>query len=133
MKKRLLILGQCFFSMFDSYEDILYKLWIWGQLASLLHSKKLPRRLRTVLGNTISKSQGAFIDGRNALDVALIEMEEVEYRCWDKEGVTSKVDFEKTYDCVDWGFLDFVLDKSLVRNGGSGCRVALHLLNYWLL
>ena len=85
------------------------------------------------MGNTISKSQGVFIVGHNALDVALIEKEEVEYRGWDKEGVTSKADFEKTYDRVDWGFLDFALDKSLVRNGGSGCRVALHLLNYWLL
>lgn len=27
------------------------------------------------------------------------------------EGIVNKLDFEKAFDCVDWGFLIFVMEK----------------------
>ncbi|XP_028073850.1 uncharacterized protein LOC114276257 [Camellia sinensis] len=70
--------------------------------------KVLSKRIRDVLGETISASQGAFVHGRQILDVVLVANEVVEeYRALHKEGVVFKVDFEKAYDHVDWGFLDF--------------------------
>ncbi|KAL5543048.1 hypothetical protein UlMin_010758 [Ulmus minor] len=75
-------------------------------------SKVLALRLREVLGETISKEQGAFVKGRQILHVALVANEVVEeYRVSGKEGVVFKVDFEKAYDHVDWNFLDFALEK----------------------
>ncbi|XP_028121753.1 uncharacterized protein LOC114318966 [Camellia sinensis] len=69
-------------------------------------------RLRVVLGETISLAQGAFVQGRQILDVVLVANEVVEeYRGLRNDGVVFKVDFEKAYDHVDWGFVDFVLER----------------------
>ncbi|XP_028084934.1 uncharacterized protein LOC114286053 [Camellia sinensis] len=73
--------------------------------------KVLSKRIRDVLGETISPSLGAFVHRRQILDVVLVANEIVdEYRLLHKEGLIFKVDFEKAYDYVDWGFLDFVLE-----------------------
>ncbi|RVW28239.1 hypothetical protein CK203_083670 [Vitis vinifera] len=69
-------------------------------------------RLRKVLHETIFGSQGAFVEGRQILDAILIANEVVdEKRRSGEEGVVFKIDFEKTYDHVDWGFLDHVLQR----------------------
>ncbi|RVW92960.1 Transposon TX1 uncharacterized 149 kDa protein [Vitis vinifera] len=70
-------------------------------------AKVLSGRLGQVLHETISGSQGAFVEGRQILDVVLIANEVVdEKRRSGEEGVVFKIDFEKAYDHVDWGFLD---------------------------
>ena len=75
-------------------------------------AKVLAKRLQAVLGETISKSQGAFVVGRQILNVALVANEAIEdYRSRKKEGLVVKIDFEKAYDNVYWGFLDFVSQK----------------------
>ena len=75
-------------------------------------AKVLAKRLQTVFGETISKSQGAFVVGRQSLDVALVANEIIEdYRRCKNEGLVVKIDFEKAYDNVCWDFLDFVLHK----------------------
>ncbi|RVW97209.1 Protein-tyrosine sulfotransferase [Vitis vinifera] len=68
------------------------------------------RRLRKVLHETIFGSQGAFVEGRQILDAVLIANED-EKRRSGEEGVVFKIDFEKAYDHVDWGFLDHVLQR----------------------
>ena len=69
-------------------------------------------RLRSVLIDTILDAQGAFLAGRQILDVALIANELVEdYRALGKKRVVFKIDFEKAYDNVEWSFLDFVLER----------------------
>ena len=82
---------------------------------------KVPaKRLQAVLGETISKSQGAFVVGRQILDVVLVANEVVEdYRRRKKKDLVFKIDFEKAYDNVRWGFLDLVLQK---KNFGRRCR-----------
>ena len=75
-------------------------------------SKVLAYRLRGVLSDTIAENQGAFVEGRQILDTVLIANEAVEeYRSKGRKGWVFKIDFTKAYDCVDWGFLDLVLEK----------------------
>ena len=75
-------------------------------------AKVLAKRLQMVLGETISQSQGAFVAGRQILDVVLVANEAIEdYRRHNKEGWVVKIDFEKAYDNVCWDFLDLVLQK----------------------
>ena len=72
----------------------------------------LAGRLRWVLHETIHSTQGAFVQGRQILEVVLIANEIVdEKRRSGEEGVVFKIDFEKAYDHVTWDFLDHVLKK----------------------
>jgi len=75
-------------------------------------SKVLDNRLRIVVGNVVSASQSAFIKGRQILDGILIANELVDdAKKNKKELLMFKVDFEKAYDSVDWGYLDEVMGK----------------------
>ena len=74
-------------------------------------AKVLAERLRGVLHETIHSTQGAFVQGRQILDAVLIANEIVnERRRSGEKGVVFKIDFEKAYDHVSWGFLDHVLE-----------------------
>ena len=65
-----------------------------------------------MLNETIFLSQGAFLEGRQILDAVLITNEVMDEKSWSgEEGVVFKIDFEKAYDHVDWGFLDHVLER----------------------
>ena len=75
-------------------------------------TKVLSTHLKGVLADTIRESQGAFVAGRQILDTILVANEVVEeYRKEGRSGVVFKIDFEKAYDYVEWGFLDFVFEK----------------------
>jgi len=75
-------------------------------------AKLLSNRLRLVIGSVISESQSAFVRDRQILDGILIANEMVdEARKCKKEILLFKVDFEKTYDSVDWGYLDAVMGR----------------------
>ena len=65
-----------------------------------------------MLNETIFLSQGAFLEGRQILDAVLITNEVMDEKSWSgEEGVVFKIDFEKAYNHVDWGFLDHVLER----------------------
>ncbi|GAU36154.1 hypothetical protein TSUD_275130 [Trifolium subterraneum] len=75
-------------------------------------AKVLANRLRLVIGSVISESQTAFVKDRKILDGILIANEAVdETRKANKELMLFKVDFEKAYDLVDWGYLDAVMGR----------------------
>ena len=75
-------------------------------------AKVLSGRMRKVIHETISSSQGAFVEGRQILDAVLIANEVVdEKRRSEEEGIDFKIDFEKAYDHVDWGILEHVLER----------------------
>ncbi|GJZ74529.1 RNA-directed DNA polymerase, eukaryota, reverse transcriptase zinc-binding domain protein [Tanacetum coccineum] len=74
--------------------------------------KLLVNRLSTVIGNSISPVQSAFIKGRNILDGPLILNEVLDwYHQRKKELMIFKVNFEKAFDSLHWDFLYLILDK----------------------
>jgi hypothetical protein len=82
-----------------------------GSLYKIL-AKLLANRLWRVIGSVISETQTAFVKDRQILDGILIANEVVdEARRSKKELLLFKVDFEKAYDSVDWGYLDAVMGK----------------------
>ncbi|GAU23660.1 hypothetical protein TSUD_304350 [Trifolium subterraneum] len=82
-----------------------------GSLYKIM-AKVLANRLRLVLGSVISEAQTAFIKDRQILDGILIANEVVdEARRSKKDLMLFKVDFEKAYDSVDWGYLDAVMGR----------------------
>ena len=82
-----------------------------GSLYKIL-AKVLANRLKRVVGNVISNSQHAFVEGRPILDVVLIVNEALDSRLKSaKGGIICKMDIEKAYDHVNWGFLLAILDK----------------------
>ena len=80
-----------------------------GSLCKII-AKLLANRLRRVIGSMVSETQSVFIKNRQILDGILIANEVVdEARKKKKELMLFKVDFEKAYDSVDWGYLDTVI------------------------
>jgi hypothetical protein len=83
-------------------------------------AKVITNRLKSVLENVISKSQIAFIKGRQILDPILIANECLGLRLRSREpGVICKIDLEKAYIHVNWGFLLYMLRRC--DFGGKWC------------
>ncbi|GAU16213.1 hypothetical protein TSUD_298450 [Trifolium subterraneum] len=62
--------------------------------------------------NSKINRQTAFVKDRQILDDILIANEAVDEACkFQKELLLFKVDFEKAYDSVDWGYLDAVMGR----------------------
>ena len=60
----------------------------------------------------MSKSQNAFVEGAQILDVVLIPNEALDSRLRNLRGVVVfKLDIEKAYDHVNWSFLLEVMHK----------------------
>ena len=75
-------------------------------------AKVSANRLKKVVGRVVSKAQGAFMEGRQILDVVLIENEAIDSILKNNENdVMCKLDIEKTYDNVDRSFLFTIMQK----------------------
>lgn len=75
-------------------------------------TKVLANRLKSVMPKLTGPQQSSFIAGRSTLDNITVAQEMIHSltrRKGNKGGLILKVDLEKAYDRVDWGFLDEVL------------------------
>ncbi|MCI06375.1 cysteine-rich receptor-like protein kinase, partial [Trifolium medium] len=77
-----------------------------GSLYKIL-SKILANRLKRVLGKLISSCQSAFLPQRQILDGVVVLNEIIDLAKRRKDDyLLFKVDFERAYDTVNWGFLE---------------------------
>ncbi|GJR02184.1 transposon TX1 uncharacterized [Tanacetum coccineum] len=84
-------------------------------------SKLLSERIKKVIGNVIGEVQNAFIHGRYILDGVLIVNETMEFMKKKKQkGIDFKLDFEKAYDSIEWGFLMAI--KKKMGFGNKWCK-----------
>lgn len=75
-------------------------------------TKMVMYRMSELADAVISRSQYAFIKGRYIVDSAVILHEVMhELGCKQQRGAVMKIDFEKAYDRVDWGFLEEVMNR----------------------
>ena len=82
-----------------------------GGLYKIL-SKVLANRIKGVMNQVISKSQNAFVEGRQILDAVLIANELLDSSLRRKKcGLVCKLDIEKAYDSISWEFLYQVLGR----------------------
>jgi hypothetical protein len=77
-----------------------------------LIAKVLAGRLSKVMNSVVSNSQTAFLKGRHLVDGVVVINEIVDLaKKFGRECLIFKVDFEKAYDSVDWGFLEYMLRR----------------------
>lgn len=75
-------------------------------------SKLLANRIKEAMGEVISESQSAFLKDRYILDGPLVVNEVLAWlKRKDKKAFLLKIDFEKAYDNVNWGFLISMLEQ----------------------
>ncbi|GLT87684.1 hypothetical protein SLE2022_057510 [Rubroshorea leprosula] len=76
-----------------------------------LLAKVLANRLKVVMPEIIGEAQSTFVGGRQLVDSVLVLNEAVdEVRMRKKSAFIFKADFQKAYDCVNWSFLDGMMD-----------------------
>ncbi|KAJ0482819.1 putative RNA-directed DNA polymerase [Helianthus annuus] len=80
-------------------------------------SKVLVKRLKVVIHKLISEEQTAFLSNRSILDGPIILNEVVAWmKKAKKRGMIFKVDIEKAYDTLNWGFLKSIMCQMAFPN-----------------
>ncbi|GKU96326.1 hypothetical protein SLEP1_g9574 [Rubroshorea leprosula] len=75
-------------------------------------AKVLANRLKSVLPGIISENQSTFWGGRQLVDGVLVLNEVVEeVKRKKQQAFVFKADFAKAYDCVNWSFLEWMMDR----------------------
>eukprot|EP00253_Pinus_taeda_P014926 PITA_14926 len=79
-------------------------------------SKIIAERIKGTLAIHLSRDQHAFLKGRNILD-AVASTQECIYSMFSKNiaGAVLKIDLQKAYHCLDWGFIRCLLAKIGLR------------------
>jgi hypothetical protein len=75
-------------------------------------AKVLAARLAKVMDSVVATTQSAFVKGRNLVDGVMVLNEVLDLaKKMGRACLVLKVDFEKAYDSVDWGFLEYMLHR----------------------
>jgi hypothetical protein len=81
-------------------------------------AKVLAARLSKVMDSVVASTQSAFVKGRNLVDGVMVVNEVIDLaKKSGKASLVLKMDFEKAYDSVDWGFHEYMM-----RRFGFGAR-----------
>lgn len=76
-----------------------------------LLAKVLTNGLKKIVGKVVSRSQNAFMEGRQILDASLIANETIDsMQKGNGGGILCKFDIKKAYD-VNWNFIFWLLEK----------------------
>lgn len=87
----------------------------------MIISKILSTRIKPVVGKIIGEVQSVYVDGRNILDGPLIVNEIFAWaKKIKKQVLLFKVDFDKAFDSVNWGFLESILSQMGFNNRWRG-------------
>jgi hypothetical protein len=82
-----------------------------GSLYKIL-AKTLAKRLQIHLPNIVRPNQTGFVEGRSILDNTFLAQEALDWAIEsDQDLVMLLLDFEKTFDRIEWGFLFKALAK----------------------
>ena len=101
-------------------------------------SKILCNRLKIILPDIVSNTQGDFVSGRLITDNILVA-HEIVHALRTKEGIGNeymaiKTDMSKTFDRVEWCFVEFLLERMGFNrkweHGSSPESVMLHIMYY---
>ncbi|GJS28729.1 putative RNA-directed DNA polymerase [Tanacetum coccineum] len=75
-------------------------------------AKVLANRIQQVVHSVVSEVQTAYINGRQIIDGPLMANEIISWATKKNERLfLFKVDFEKAFDSLDWGFLDHIMEQ----------------------
>ena len=75
-------------------------------------TKVLAYRIKRVMGKIISRSQMAFVEGRQILDAVLTANEILDSTIRRKKSnLVCKLDIEKAYDNISWNFVHQVMER----------------------
>lgn len=86
-----------------------------------------------MLGKILSATQNAFVEGRQILDAVLIASECIDHKLTlGIPGMLCKLDIEKAYDHVKWGFLMHMLKEWVLRRSGGVGFFIVYLLQCFL-
>eukprot|EP00253_Pinus_taeda_P025007 PITA_25007 len=98
----------------DSFSD--YRPISLCNISFKIISKIIAERIKGSLATHLSKDQHAFLKGRNILD-AVASTQECIYSMFSRciDGVVLKIDLQKAYDCIGWGFIRCLLAKIGLR------------------
>nr|KAJ0204712.1 hypothetical protein LSAT_V11C500243130 [Lactuca sativa] len=89
-------------------------------------SKILASRLKAVVGFVVDEVQSAYVEGRHILEGPLIINKVFSWAKNTKENLfVLKIDFEKAFDSINWGYLDSMMEQmgfsNKWRNWIRGC------------
>lgn len=94
----------------------------------------LANRLKFLLDKIISSSQNAFVKGRQLLVSVLIANECIDSRMrLNKSSILSKLDIQKVYDHVSWGFLLYLLRRGFIAKWCRWIEFCISTVNFSVL
>ncbi|XP_071735979.1 uncharacterized protein [Rutidosis leptorrhynchoides] len=128
-------IGGCnasFITLIPKVSDLIYLkeyrlISLIGSFYKIL-AKLLSNLLKKVIPNLVNFEQSGFIKGRNIMDGALIANETISFlKNNRRKSLVFKVDFEKTFDCLNWEYLEEIM--SIIGFGKRWIKWILYCLN----
>eukprot|EP00253_Pinus_taeda_P029607 PITA_29607 len=100
---------------FDSFHD--FRPISLCNIMFKIISRIIAERMKHILNSFISRDQHAFLKGRIILDAVAMTQESLFSMLSNNlDAAILKIDLQKAYDCVDWGFLRILLAKIRLKS-----------------